>query len=100
MSTKRNLKRDRSAIYIFLSMGIVNNVIFSLFFVNYDEVHKTSSLIDYAGTVFGLLLIPSIFIVAICCDLYASWRVQIRLYYILLISLIIFALEGDETWYQ
>jgi len=36
---KQNMVRDRSVLHICISMFIVNNVIFSVFFVNYDDNH-------------------------------------------------------------
>ena len=97
-STKRNLKRDKTAMNICISMFIVNNVIFSVFFVDKAEETEHSNMIIVLGAILGFLLVPSIFLTGIKCDSQSPWPTLMTLYFTLIISLLIFGLHGKGTF--
>ena len=97
-STKRNLKRDKTAMNICISMFIVNNVIFSVFFVNKAEETEHSNLLIVLGGILGFLLVPSIFLTGIKCDSHSPWPTLMILYFSLIVSLLIFGLHGKGTF--
>lgn len=81
-------------------MFIINSVIFAIFFVNYDDIRKPSKLTDIIGTIFGVLLIPTVFITGVHCDRQSPWNTLMPWYFLLIVFLLIFALEGDNAdWY-
>ena len=82
-----------------LSLFVVNNVIFSIFFVDYGDIHEPTEIDDILASVFVVVLVPSIFYVGIKSDKMSPWRILISQYFLMILSLLIFALEGDQTWY-
>jgi hypothetical protein len=76
-------------------MFIVNNVIFSIFFVNKQEPSDRDNLMIVLGAILGLLLVPSIFFTGIRCDSYSPWSTLMALYLSLIVSLLIYGLHGD-----
>lgn len=95
-SAKRNITRDRSVYFVVFSMFVINSVIFSIFFVNYDDIKKPSRYTDIIGGCIGILLIPTLFITGIRTDRQSPWTVLIPWYITMILSLLIFALEGDS----
>ena len=91
----RNLKRDKTALNICISMFIVNNVIFTIFFVNKNDNHAPKNLVSVLTVVLGFLLVPSIFFIGIRCDNNSPWTTLIALYFFLIFSLLNFALKGE-----
>lgn len=97
---KQNIVRDRSVLHICISMFLVNNVIFSVFFVNNDVNHIPTKFTNIFTSVLCLFLVPSLFLSGVYCDRYSSWKMLIGLYLALILSLLIYSLEGeDDTWY-
>ena len=94
-STVRNLKRDKTALNICISMFIVNNVIFTIFFVNKNENHSFESIMEVLVVVLGFILVPSICFIGIRCDKNSPWTTLIGLYFFLIFSLLKFALKGE-----
>jgi hypothetical protein len=97
-STKRNLKRDKTAMNICISMFIVNNVIFSTFFVEKEEENKTNNLMTILGAILGFLLVPTIFFTGIRCDSSSPWATLMILYFSLIISMLFYGLHGEGNF--
>ena len=85
---------------ICISMFIVNNVIFSVFFVNKAEKSDLNNLVIVLGAILGFLLVPTIFLTGIKCDSHSPWPTLMTLYFTLIISLLIFGLHGKGTFLQ
>lgn len=60
-SSIRNVRKDNSQIFIWLSMFVVNHVIFSIFFINYADVVEPATATDLFGPILALMLIPTLF---------------------------------------
>jgi hypothetical protein len=76
-------------------MFIVNNVIFTIFFVNKNENHSFESIMEVLVVVLGFILVPSICFIGIRCDKNSPWTTLIGLYFFLIFSLLKFALKGE-----
>jgi glucan phosphoethanolaminetransferase (alkaline phosphatase superfamily) len=81
-------------------MFIVNNVIFTIFFVNSKENHAPKNLSAVLTVVLGFLLVPSIFFTGIRCDKNSPWTTLIALYFSLIFSLLIFAMKGNHLFLE
>lgn len=99
-STVRNLKRDKTALNICISMFIVNNVIFTIFFVNKNDNHSFESIMEVLVVVLGFILVPSICFIGIRCDNNSPWTTLIGLYFFLIFSLLKFALKGEGVFLE
>jgi hypothetical protein len=60
-SSIRNVRKDNSQICIWMSMFVVNHVIFSIFFINYADVVEPATATDLFGPILALMLIPTLF---------------------------------------
>jgi hypothetical protein len=76
-------------------MFVVNNIIFSIFFVNKVDIHAPKNIVNVLTVILGFLLVPSIFYIGIRCDNHSPWTTLIGLYFFLTFSLLEFALRGD-----
>jgi hypothetical protein len=76
-------------------MFVVNNIIFSIFFVNKEDNHSPKYLVNLLTVILGFLLVPSIFYIGIRCDNHSPWTTLIALYFFLIFSLLEFAMRGD-----
>ena len=99
-SAVRNLKRDKTSLNICISMFIVNNVIFTIFFVNENDNHSFESIMEVLVVVLGFILVPSICFIGIRCDNNSPWTTLIGLYFFLIFSLLKFALKGEGVFLE
>ena len=81
-------------------MFIVNNVIFTIFFVNKNENHSFESIMEVLVVVLGFILVPSICFIGIRCDNNSPWTTLIGLYFFLIFSLLKFALKGEGVFLE
>ena len=79
-------------------MFAVNHVIFSVFFLSFDDDHRPARFTSVLATVFGFILIPFIIYTGYYCDRKSSWTIIIWQYFSLMGFLVIYALEGDNSW--
>lgn len=96
-SALKNLKRDNQIVFICASWFVINSVIFSVFFVNYEDVVEQETFTDIVSPILVIMLIPSVFYTGLKADKKSPWGLLMIQYWFLIAFMVIFALQGASS---
>lgn len=91
-SSLKNLKRDNQIVFVCGSWFVINSVIFSVFFVNYEDVVEQETFTDIVSPILVLMLVPSVFYTGLKSDKQSPWGLLMTQYWFLIGFMVIFAL--------